>query len=404
MKKTVTGILRNLVQWGYCVYWRVRAVFRMGRRRHRNGRLRVGFLVQMAEVWDKQINVYEELLTRDNTEVFLFVVPPYDNEKKTVVNSFHNNYFLNNYPNAIKAVDANGKGIDLRQFELDYVFYQRPYDHYLPKGLRSNIVSAYARCCYIPYGFSGSDVFDDGNTNFHFFVNIYASFMESAYMQKKLKQKFPVSSVFGVRRIENVGYPSLEPFLKPVERKSVETVLWTPRWSYDPTMGGSHFLEYRDMLSKIKNQFHDINCIFRPHPMMFEELKAKGLMTAEEISDYLHALQDQGISYDTGCPINQAIERADVLISDYSSIIIAFFLTGKPIIYCPSQIELNETYSEMAKYMYIAENEEQIRGYMEQIALGNDYLYEKRKHFISSEFSNHRHAAGRIVDMLIKYQ
>ncbi len=403
MKKKLIGMLKCLVQWSYCVYWRARAAFRMCYRRHRDGRLRVGFLVQMAEIWDKQMNVYKELLTRDNAEVFLFVVPPYDNERKTLANSYYNNYFLDNYPNTIKAVDAYGKEIDLRQYELDYVFYQRPYDHYLPKGLRSNIVSAYARCCYIPYGFSGSDVFDSGNTNFHFFVNIYASFMESAYMRKKLKQKFPVSSALGVRRIENVGYPSLEPFLKPVGKKHVETILWTPRWSYDPTMGGSHFLEYKDMLSGIKNEFHDVNGIFRPHPMMFEELKVKGLITAEEISNYLCGLEAQEIEYDTGCPINQAIEKADVLITDYSSIIIMFFLTGKPIIYCPSQIELNDTYSEMSKYMYIAENEEQIYYYLEQIMQGNDYLQEKRKMYIATEFSNHRNASKRIVDTLIKY-
>ncbi len=394
----IGSLLKRIWQYGY---WSVRAGFRMVKRKKNAGTMRVGFIVQMAELWDKQVDVYEELQKRENTEAILFVVPPYDREKGSIVSSYDNNYFLNRYPDAVKAVDAEGKEIELKQFNLDYVFYQRPYDSYIPAGLRSSMVAGFTRCCYIPYGFSGAEVFDRGNTNFRFFVNIQLSFMESAYMQKKLKQKFPMSSFLGIRRIENQGYPSLEPYMQVVDPKKVETVLWTPRWSYDPSIGGSHFLEYKDLLSKIKQNRK--KCVFRPHPMMFEELKVKGFMTAEEISNYLSGLEVQGIEYDTGCPINQAIEKADVLITDYSSIIIMFFLTGKPIIYCPSQIELNDTYSEMSKYMYIAENEQQISYYLEQIMQGNDYLYEKRKMYIATEFSNHRDASKRIVDTLIKY-
>lgn len=364
-------------------------------------KIRVGFIVQMAEVWDKQIAVYEELVKRDNTEVFMFVVPPYDIEKKVVMNDYENNYFLNNYPCAVKAVEAQTGAIDLKEYELDYVFYQRPYDIYLPDQLRSHRVSTYSKCCYIPYGFSGADVFDEGNTNRDFFRNIYFTFMESSYMQKKLMRKYPISCKLGIRHVEDLGYPSLEPYFEKRTSETLKTVLWTPRWSYDAKLGGSHFVEYKNLPFVLQDKFKDIRCVFRPHPLMFGELKSKKLMTETEVETYVSAVENSGIVYDIGTPIDAVLDEADVLITDYSSIIIMYFLTGKPIIYCKSQIEFNETFQKLSQYMYIAESEEDIYRYIDQLSRGDDHLKEKRMEFISCEFSKHIHADKRIVDRII---
>lgn len=395
MRKTRTAL--------QTAYLDSRAVYNLikCRCRRKSGPVRVGFLAQMPEIWDKQVDVYRELKTRADVETLLFVVPPYDAVHHTVTRNYENNYFLEHYDDTVKAVGSDGSVIDLKSYGLDYVFYQRPYDHYLPAPLRSSVVCAYAKCCYIPYGFSGADVFNAGNTNCDFFRNIYFSFMESAYMQKKLTKNFPLSTALKIRRIENLGYSSLEPYMNPAAPGEVNTVLWTPRWSYDKSMGGSHFLEYRHLLSELKQKYSHLNCIFRPHPLMFEELQSKDLMGKAEIDAYLESLRRSGISYDTGCPINDAIGASDVLITDYSSIIIMFFLTGKPIIYCTSQIELNETFSELARYMYVADTEDDVRRYLDQLLQGNDPLYEARMAYIRTEFAQHRSAAKRIADTLI---
>ena len=50
--------------------------------------------------------------------------------------------------NVLYAVgDKNSSEIDISRF--DYVFYQRPYDWYLPEELKSNNVAGKAGICYM---------------------------------------------------------------------------------------------------------------------------------------------------------------------------------------------------------------------------------------------------------------
>jgi CDP-glycerol glycerophosphotransferase (TagB/SpsB family) len=225
--------------------------------------------------------------------------------------------------------------------------------------------------------------------------------MESSYMQKKLIRKYPISSRMGIRHVEDLGYPSLEPYFSKKPTENLKTVLWTPRWSYDSKLGGSHFVEYKDMPFTILKNYEDLRCIFRPHPLMFGELKSKKLMTETEVEAYVSAAENCGIVYDTGTPIDAVLDEADVLIADYSSIIIMYFLTGKPIIYCKSQIEFNETFRKLSQYMYIVESEEDIYRYLDQLSRGDDCLKEECMEFISREFSKHINSSMRIADRIL---
>ena len=61
--------------------------------------------------------------------------------------------FLNKYPEAILAYD-NRELLDLKKFNLQYLFYQDHYNIRYPKEYRSNVTVKYSRICYIPYGYS----------------------------------------------------------------------------------------------------------------------------------------------------------------------------------------------------------------------------------------------------------
>ena len=78
-------------------------------------KVKVGFIVQMPAVWDKEVDVYNEMKKRDNIETFLLVVPPYDFANKKFNFSYENNYFIENYPEAIKAIEPSGKVIDIKK-------------------------------------------------------------------------------------------------------------------------------------------------------------------------------------------------------------------------------------------------------------------------------------------------
>lgn len=359
------------------------------------GTIRVGFIVQMAEIWDKESPIYDAMTKDDKFKPEIIIVPPYDLTNKTVTTSYEDNYFLKNYPDAIKAYD--GGWIDLKPKEYDYVFLQRPYDSYLPKGFKSSDLSRFTKVCYIPYGFSGADMFNGGNTNKGFFRNVYFSFLETDYMVGMLKKKFKLPLERKAHKIVNLGYPALIPYFSIPERKEVKELMWTPRWTFTPSMGMSNFLKYKDDLIELAEEHKEQHFTFRPHPLMIEELRAKGLMTDREILDYLDRCKEAGISYDKGRPIFETFSDTDILITDYSSIIIQFYITGRPIILCDSGIEFNELYKKLAEGIYLAKNAEDLNSYVSLLTSGEDPLYGIRQKVIREELELHKNSTEAIV-------
>lgn len=358
--------------------------------------VRVGFLVQMPEIWDKEEPVYRQMLSDQRFDVSLVVVPPFDRVRDKVGTTYENNYFLKEYKEAITAYQGRG-WIDLHD-RFDYIFFQRPYDEYLPEELQSRNVVKYAKCCYIPYAFSGADVFNGGNTNKRFFRNFYFSFPESEYMTQLLKKEFSPND--RLHHFEYLGYPALAPYYDIGNSRQSRNILWTPRWSYDPKIGGSTFLENKDAILQIQEMYPGDRITFRPHPLMFGELELKKRMTREEIISFQQAIAAAGIIYDTGDPIVSAIRDADILITDYSSIIIQYFITGKPVIYCEGGIKLNSVFEAMSEGFYIARDKDDIIKYINMLKNGNDELADKRKQIIADHLEGHRTAAKKITERI----
>lgn len=86
-------------------------------------KLRIGFIVQMPEIWDKELDVYEEMKSRENIEVVLLVVPMFDFSLDKQDVSYQDNYFIKNYPDSIKAVNPDGSVIDIKRLKLDCIFF-----------------------------------------------------------------------------------------------------------------------------------------------------------------------------------------------------------------------------------------------------------------------------------------
>ena len=63
-------------------------------------------------------------------------------------------------------------------------------------------------------------------------------------------------------------------------------VLWTPRWSTDPYIGGSNFFKYKDVILGLARKKKDILFILRPHPLMFDNFVKTSEMTETEVIEF----------------------------------------------------------------------------------------------------------------------
>lgn len=390
--------IANILVSDYLAAKRIRKV---AKQKHNNTVIKVGFIVQVPEIWDKEVDIFEEMNCRDNFETILLVVAPFDFKNWTCKADYKDNYFLKKYDNTLKVICSDDSVIDLEALKLDYIFYQRPYNQYLPESIRPFEVSKYSKCCFVPYGYAAADNFLDIATSRDFFNSIYFSFFDSSYYQIHCKRKYPISSLF-VHHFLNLGYPCLEQFLHFSPNQKIKNVMWTPRWNFNSEIIASNFLKYKDWFVQFSLMHKEVSFIFRPHPLLFDEVEKEQLMTRREIEEYKSSLYINGIEYDSGTLVTDSINKTDLLITDFSSMVINYFLTGKPIIYCYSDAKYSKEFFEILECCYVADNSQDIDRYLNELFNGNDYLKEKRLALIKKNFTKHQGASKRIVDEIEK--
>ena len=78
-------------------------------------------------------------------------------------------------------------------------------------------------------------------------------------------------------------------------------------------------------------------------------------------------------------------------------------MTGRPVIYCKSSLEVNNEFKELLEGIYIANSWEDVETYVSEITAGNDYLKEKRKKIINNGlFSIHKNSTAKVLEYLKK--
>jgi len=402
IKKTIISVMEKLG------IWKMRLFLQNECSRHHlkknvsqirgNGPICVAFIVYEPAMWDKQEPVYIEMLEKKGVEPYLIVVPDISSSGKEMKNK--QQFFLQNYKNVI-LYDVNTYK-RFEQGEFQYTFFQTPYCFKYPKSMQPYKIVKHTKICYIPYGYVGADDFFEVTTQVDFFANVYFGFMDNEPMKNLLREKFSKGSTAGIQHFEFVGYPSFEYYFnmeKPSDK--IQNVLWIPRWSYAEVGGGSHFLEYKDYYNLLATSYPDMKWMMRPHPLMFSTLARQGLFSKDAASAYKRALKDANIFLDENSLLNDTLGKTDLLIADYSSIIIMFFLSGRPIIYCDGGLELNGVYSELKDAIYIAHSWDEVMKYVHDLKNGKDPLREHRAKIIEKEEKKHRGATKRVVDAIV---
>lgn len=380
-------------------------------------KIRIVFLLQMPEVWGKQQIVYEEMKKRDNIETIIFTIPEYDIKTGGHKEDIAYDYAVKEGLTEIVQSEKNGNWVSLKELQPDYVFYQRPYETYLPEVYRSKNVLEYAKTCYIPYAIFAS-ISSAMNLEYErgFARNIYYHFVSNLEMEHLVRHKFSITSKLGLRQVKYLGVPILESVLKTAvkgednevwknwgSQQGQLKVLWTPRWTVDEKLGGSHFFHYKDKFTELVRDDKNIYFSFRPHPMAFDNYVKEKLMSVEQVEKLKKEYAEtSNMVIDSHRGYVDAFWGADVLITDISSMMMEFFVTGKPIIFCGTNMALDSLHKEVVGTLYKGNTWQEIADALEQLKSGNDYLQEQRSQVIKRWFANMDKTSEKIVDAIVK--
>lgn len=381
-----------------------------------NEKINVVFICWRPSVWGSLKTVYEAMKKDNSFNVKIVTIP----NKKLLpkLEYSHEIYESEGAEDFWKGDDVisgynyeNGEWFDLRLLKPDYVCLQQPYNVTRTESEKSWEVRKYAKIFYVHYAsnFIGNGILE--NTNPPDFIKDVSLYFNQSQMDYdliknyliKLNNTFTKQFITGFPRYDNLEkYKNCESSLWSLPRnKENFRIIWTPRWCTNE--GNCSFFDYKDSIINYCKNNPNIDFVFRPHPQAFSNWIATGELSENEAMEYKQLYEKSvNTQIDETKEYLTTFYSSDCLITDVSSIVAEYFLTGKPIIYCHKIDCFNEFSRKLSEGFYWVRNFMEIQNIIEMLRSGNDPLKEKRQSIIKEAFYLPDNGSGKMIAEIIK--
>ncbi len=378
-------------------------------------KIKVVFICQYVPAWSKNKQLYETLKKDEKFEVALLCVPNRISANKLddpedLSNDTFEYFNGHGYQESINALVGKNSWFDLKEYHPTYVIYNR-YDRPMPIQYTSTEVSCYAKIVFIHYGLalmkSGEQMID-----IPFMANTYCFFAESKGIRdyflswNRILCKLQLSHAYfcGIAAVEN-AYKARNDVSPAWDfSRNGFRIIYAPRWTMDALWGGSTFPKYKELFISLADRNPDMDILIRPHPLMFDHFIEQGIMSREEVNTYKTSCEERNnIRVDKEKEYLATFWHSSALICDFSSTIVEYFITGKPIIYLTynERIDYTDQMKAILDCCYCVNNEEELCKVINDLKNGYDPLADRRKEICKAEFSDSYNASERMKHFLI---
>lgn len=367
-------------------------------------KITVVFLIWMESMWNSLRSVYEEALNNPFFNVYIVAQPHItDRQNKKEKNSAYE--FLNKeYENVINAIE-NDTWFDLRTLSPDYVFYTYPYSSYYYKDYNPVEVRKYSKICLINYGFDTSrDSLFYISYNWNFCKNAAIIFATCKSAKARL-HKVLGNSYNCYPKIVYKGFPRFDLINREKTNSKRLCICWTPRWTVKSKQKydiGSSFLLYYDNFLNYATIHKDIDFIIRPHPLMFSNFLKEKVITQDELDTFKIRCQSlNNLVIDESADYLKTINATDIFVTDYTSLMLEYFATGRPIVFLAKAHGFAKEAKLMDKTIYHAFTWNELECILEDLINGNDKMRELRLAALTDLFpSEFESSASSILNYL----
>lgn len=216
-----------------------------------------------------------------------------------------------------------------QDFKTQYFINTRPYSVLRPKGWDNASVGAFMKLCHIDYGvhvhsrkMPVCEFLELKYYDLIFAISAFHAEIISITQEDKYSEILPV----GCAKFEQILHLAQKP---KRSASSPLTCCYMPRWN--GIDGYGTFLKYiESFLSMAKKR--ELEFILRPHPNMLDAFSSAGM--GDEIKTIFKRIESCKYALiDVNQDVSEAFLKADVLITDASSMLVYSFLSGKPTIF-----------------------------------------------------------------------
>lgn len=374
-----------------------------------NGKIRVAFIVLFNAVFPTR-PIYEKMLQDSKFDPYIIVAPNISRTMKYQMDLLSTTYddLYNEYgERVINAYDANTDSyLDLKD-TYSIIFFNNPYKNFVHKYhdveyfLDKDVLTLYSS-----YGFAALKFWDEVIAT-DFYNYLWKACVETETNLEHLQHTQRIKGINGVV----TGYIKVDKLyeIRPAEN-SRKKVLICPHhtvWGWK-TLNISNFLQYAELFVELPKLFPQIDFIFRPHPLLFANLKAHNIWTQQQIDEYMSRLTEkENMTYDNSGEYFQQFADSAAMIHDCGSFIGEYLYTENPCCYMMKSEK--DTYAGLVPLgqqcmdqYYHAFSKEEIIDFIQNVVIdGIDPMKEQRESFVEKELkTNYPHAAEAVINMI----
>ncbi len=415
IKQTIKKIIPNSIL--YPKFYKIQRGYKRKERKihklyKKNGKIKVGFIVVFNSVFPER-PVFEKMLEDDVLDPYIIIAPnvsrTYQYQLDTYYEAFDN--LSAEYPGRVVGGydEKNDEYLELKD-EYSVIFFANPYKHMvhpfheIEYFLDKNVLTLYAN-----YGLAVVKFWEEVIAT-DFYNYLWKVCIETPgnmeYLKSKEKIKGKNGIVTGCLKMDKLASQ------KPSPDKKRKMIMICPHhtvWGWK-SLNISNFLDYYKFFIELPKMYPEIDFVFRPHPLLFANLKAHKIWTQNQVDEYLEEmLKSDNIIYDTTGDYHEVFANSDAMIHDCASFTGEYLYTEKPCCYMLKKgVELSDNYIPLGEKClenyYHAYSQEDICRFIEDVVInGNDPLKEQRVSFARNELKvNYPHTSEYIIDIIKK--
>ena len=236
--------------------------------------------------------------------------------------------------------------VELEELNPDLVIYCDPYDkYYLHDSWKPVNASKVYKAVYIPYAYLVVKTMA-------FYKIPIVSQAWKVFLETK--EHMALAQEENDREMSNLvtlGYPKFDKYFNQTafnglkkynSEKYNKTIVYAPHWTVSEKENRvysqyGNFIRSKDTILKLMKENKDIFWVFRPHPLLFDQIKANyGIEKAKEFFNEFEKLEN--VEWYKDFDYISLFKTTDGLILDSNSFIAEYMPTGKPIIFLQKNV------------------------------------------------------------------
>lgn len=377
--------------------------------------IEIAFMPYKISMWDCMESVWKEAKSDPNCSCYVIPIPYYEFNRSGEVEKIC--YEGSEFPDYIEITPFNL--YDLENRRPDIIYIHNPYDDcntltMIPeKYFSKNMLDYTNMLVYIPYFVAGSYK----NLKSHENMSLLPGPLNAnkIIVQSKVQKELFISNGHNPNKIADLGSPKFDCAILNLNKEYEIPVEWrniiSNKKVFLLSTGITNLLSdenWTNDLMDVINVFEDHNeccLIWRQHPLTEVTINRMRPNLVDDFNKIKNKIDSsKNIIIDTSSDIYTTMCISDALISDYSSILFQYMVTGKPILgmFEKELLEKDRIYAIDYLCNYFKNRDMEIIDFRDMILDDNDTKREQRINSLRNSITNIDGTCGEKIHEYIK--